>query len=270
MFGQTNREHSSLVERTVTELQRKIIEEKLKPGQRLPAERSLCAVFGVSRATVREALNSLAVQGFVTRTRRGAVVVDAENRPQPAVDLAGLAARVSIRDLYEMRKLIEVRVASWAAMRATASDIEEIRHSVDAGIPMESGRINPNSAFHDALVRSAHNPVLTQIYESGRDVLFRLPFFWKLFNEAEVKSVRAWRHDLARRWHRHILQAIEQHDSEEAEGAMFQHLDIMEKDLLARLQVADGNDADHSPPHPMLADLRGPAGQGYRLTGKQS
>ena len=269
MFGQTNREHSSLVERTVTELQRQIMEEQLKPGQRLPAERSLCAVFGVSRATVREALNSLAVQGFVTRTRRGAVVVGAENRPHPAVDLAGLAARVSIRDLYEMRKLIEVRVAGWAAMRATASDIEAIRHSVEAEGPIEPGRTNPNSAFHDALVKSAHNPVLTQIYESGRDFFFRLPFFWKLFDEAEVKTARAWRHELARRWHQHILKAIEQHDAQEAEGAMFQHLDIMEKDLLARLQITDGSDANHSPLHPMLADRPGSAGPGFPLT-KQS
>jgi DNA-binding FadR family transcriptional regulator len=51
---------------------------------------------------------------------------DSENIPQPAVDLAGLAVRVSIHDLYEMRKLIEVRVAGWAAMRATPSEIEEI------------------------------------------------------------------------------------------------------------------------------------------------
>ena len=255
MFGQTNREHATLVESTVTELQRQIIEGQLKPGQRLPAERNLCALFGVSRATLREALNSLAVQGFVTRTRRGAVVVDSENIPQPAVDLAGLAARVSIRDLYEIRKLIEVRVASWAVMRATASDIEEIRRSVEAEGPMPSGRINPNAAFHDALVKAAHNPVLTQIYESGRNFFFRLPFFWKLFNEEEVRAVRARRHELALRWHLHILRAIEQHDSEEAEGAMFQHLDIMEKDLLARLHVVDSDNLDHPPSHPALVDL---------------
>ena len=107
----------------------------------------------------------------------------------------------------------------------------------------------------DALVKAAHNPVLEQVYESGRNLFFRLPFYWKLFDEAEVKAVRARRHELARRWHEHILNAVAEHDVAEAEGAMFQHLDIMEKDLLARLRQKDSEPKSRDYySHPMLTE----------------
>jgi hypothetical protein len=95
-----------------------------------------------------------------------------------------------------------------------------------------------------------------QVYESGRHLFFRLPFYWKLFDDAEVKTARAARHELARRWHEQILKAIMERDAAEAEGAMFQHLDIMEKDLLNRLQVTDGDPRNQKLySHPMLTDL---------------
>ena len=61
---------------------------------------------------------------------------------------------------------------------------------------------------------------------------------------------------MARRWHEQIFKAIGERDSAEAEGAMFQHLDIMEKDLLARLQSTDGDGKNHRLySYPLLADL---------------
>src|SRR6266581_4342234 len=245
---------NSRVDRIAKDLQDQIVQGKLKPGERLPSERSLCSVFGVGRTTIREALKSLGVRGLVIRSARGAVVADAESRLLPGADLAGLAAQTSIKQLFEVRKLMEVRVAAWAAMRATAEDINTMRLAIQAEISRNTAAGNPNRMFHDALAKSVHNPALMQVYESGRTLFFRLPFFWKLFDDDEVKTVRAWRHELARRWHEQILQAIEQHDAAEAEGAMFAHLDIMEKDLLNRLQRANGDPTHHDPySHPLLA-----------------
>ena len=89
----------------------------------------MCSLFGVGRTTIREALKSLAVRGLVTRSARGAIVADLESRhlPGTATDLAGLAAQTSIKQLFEVRKLMEVRVAGWAALRATAEEIETMR-----------------------------------------------------------------------------------------------------------------------------------------------
>jgi GntR family transcriptional repressor for pyruvate dehydrogenase complex len=241
-------EVTSRVDRIASDFQRQILQGKLRPGERLPAERSLCKLFGVGRTTVREALKSLVVRGLVLRKGRGVIVADPENFSPPVADLADLAVQVSIRQLYEVRKLIEVRMAGWAAHRATPEDIEAIRRSIEPA--------NPNRTFHDSLARAAHNPALMQIYESGRQLFFRLPFFWQLFDETEVKALRTRRHELARRWHEHILTVIAQHDAAEAEGAMFQHLDLMEKDLLSRLRQKDNQGImPDVPSHPMLAEL---------------
>jgi DNA-binding FadR family transcriptional regulator len=249
-------QYNSLVDKIATDLQEQIVQHKLKPGERLPSERNLCGSYGVGRTTIREALKSLVVRGLVTRQGRGVVVADPEFLSPPCADLAALAAQTSIKQLFEVRKLLEVRVAGWAAMRATPEDIKAMRSAIEAEASRNTTGGNPNRMFHDGLAKAAHNPALIRIYESGRTLFFRLPFFWKLFDDDEIKTVRAWRHELARRWHEQILQAIEQHDAAEAEGAMFQHLDIMEKDLLNRLRQSNAEPAQRDPySHPLLVDL---------------
>lgn len=247
---------SSLVDKIAADLQEQIVQGKLKPGQRLPSERSLCSVYSVGRTTIREALKALAVRGLVTRAGRGVVVADGDFLAPAGADLASLAAQTSIRQLFEIRKLMEVRVAGWAAVRATEDDLNALRTAIESHLSRHTSGGNPSRMFHDALARAAHNPALVQVYESGRTLFFRLPFYWKLFGDEEVKTVRAWRHELARRWHEQIFYAVEQHDTAEAEGAMFQHLDIMEKDLLSRLQAKEGNvNSAKLCTHPMLGDL---------------
>lgn len=248
---------TSRVDNIANDLQNQIVQGKLNPGDRLPAERSLCVNFGVGRTTIREALKSLAVRGLITRRGRAVIVADPKDASsQIGNDLASLAAQVNIKQLYEVRKLIEVRIASWAATRATAEDIEQIRRSLDPESSQQSVNGSPNRNFHDALAAAVHNPALLRIYQSGASLFFHLPFFWRLFDDAEVKTVRAGRHEMARRWHHQILKAIEQRDAAEAEGAMFQHLDIMEKDLLNQLRVPDNAGEKHDQySHPLLAEF---------------
>jgi GntR family transcriptional repressor for pyruvate dehydrogenase complex len=201
-------------------------------------------------------ITSHAVRGLVTRSARGAVVADLESIFLQGTDLAGLAAQTSIKQLFEVRKLMEVRVAGWAALRATAQEIDAMRRAIEADISRHTAAGNPSRIFHDALAQATHNPALVQVYESARHLFFRLPFYWKLFDDAAVKTARAARHELARRWHEQILKAIMERDAAEAEGAMFQHLDIMEKDLLNRLQVTEGDTRNQKLySHPMLTDL---------------
>jgi DNA-binding FadR family transcriptional regulator len=210
----------SRVDQIVAEVAHRIGDGRLAVGQRLPAERALCATFGVGRTTLREALRLLLAQGYVVRDRRGLAVAG----------LPAVAARASIRDLYDVRKLIEVRIARWAALRATEDDVAELRDLVASSGP-----------FHDALARATHNPVLLKVYEPSRPLFFHLPFYWPLLPEAEVETARARRHAMARDWHAALLEAIQQHDPDEAEGAMFQHLDSMEKHLFLSLRHGAGS-----------------------------
>jgi len=244
----------SRVDKIAADIQKQIAQGKLHPGDRLPSERNLCVALGVGRTTIREALKSLGVRGVVARKGRATVISDPQNILPAGLDLNGLAAQINIKQLYEVRKLLEVEIAGWAAMRATAKDIKMLRRALAA--EYDPATPSPHRAFHTAIADAAHNPALVKIYESGSPLFFRLPFFWKLFEDKQIKAVRARRHEMARRWHEQILKAIEQHDAAEAKGAMFQHLDIMEKDLLTRLHGRSPNAADGSAySHPMLTEL---------------
>jgi DNA-binding FadR family transcriptional regulator len=102
---------TSRVDQIANELRNQISQRKLQTGDKLPSERSLCAQFGVGRTTIREALKSLNVRGLVYRKGRSMIVADPESISPPGADLTELAVQVSIRQLYEVRKLIEVRIA---------------------------------------------------------------------------------------------------------------------------------------------------------------
>jgi len=167
-------ENNSLVDKIATDLQEQIVQRKLKLGERLPSERRLCSVFGVGRTTIREALKSLAVRGLVSRAGRSVIVADTEFLAPPGADLEGLAAQTSIRQLFEVRKLMEVRVAGWAALRATEEDLSGMRAAIEAHLSHDTAGGNPSRMFHDALAKAAHNPALVQVYESGRTLFFRL------------------------------------------------------------------------------------------------
>ncbi len=225
----------SRVEGVVAALARQVRDGELAPGRRLPSERALCAAFGVGRTTVREALKLLQAQGLVARERRGLVVADPALAGRAPGDLAAVAARATIRDLYDVRKLIETRMTRWAALRRTKEDLTELRSILAAGERPAPEDDHTHARFHDAIARAAHNAVLLEVYDSSRGLFFGLPFFWRLLDEAEVEPMRGRRHELAHRWHRDIVDAVDRHDPDDAEGAMFQHLDTMEKDLLRRL-----------------------------------
>ena len=182
-------EFNSRVDKIARDLQEQIAHGKLKPGERLPSERSLCAVFGVGRTTIREALKSLAVRGLVTRSARGAVVADVESLHLPGADLAGLAAQTSIRQLFEVRKLMEVRVAGWAA-----SARERRRYRSHA----RGDRSRRRTKYQPAAIPIACSMTLWQkprtiprwcrSMNPGASLFFRLPFYWKLVRRRASKN----------------------------------------------------------------------------------
>lgn len=227
---------ASRVDEIVAQLQDQLTQGALRTGQRLPSERTLSLTFGVGRTTIREALKSLVVQGYLVRTPRGAVAVEPDGAQATPGQLGTVAARASVRDLYEVRKLLEVRIVHWATLRATPEDIGALEGMLRAEERSGPGARNSHAGLHDALATATHNPVLVQLYESNRGLLFRLPFFWNLLDQDEIRAARARRHSLAHDWHRRVVDAVRGRDPDEAAGAMFQHLDAMEKDLLARLQ----------------------------------
>ena len=97
-----------------------ILDGRLKPGDRLPTEQELAAIFDVSRNVVREAIARLRAEGIV-RSRQGAGVFVVEMRAQPSLrlDAEELQGRQEIQMLFELRGVLEIAAAGFAAERRT-------------------------------------------------------------------------------------------------------------------------------------------------------
>ncbi len=136
------------------------------PGAKLPNEPRLCQLFGVSRTTLREAVRSLAAQGYV-EVRRGSGTFVLDRSPAPDIGLQRLEClRTRLRDLFEIRMMLEPQAARLACLRGTEEELQEIaRRAECVAQAIREGKnfSQPEETFHQAFVAATHNPFMEQL-----------------------------------------------------------------------------------------------------------
>jgi GntR family transcriptional repressor for pyruvate dehydrogenase complex len=150
-----------LHEHVAERVQALIREGRLRPGDRLPSERELQAMFGIGRPAVREALLMLQHAGLVTlRSGRPAVVASADprnivNEMRLAVEHF-LADPVGVKELQAARRLLECGIAHQAAKICTEDDLATIRATLERAADLVDDPMafeKEDMAFHLAIVR---------------------------------------------------------------------------------------------------------------------
>ncbi len=157
---------------TLDRLGEAIVAGRWAPGAGVPPEPTLCEEFGVSRTVVREAVKSLVAKGLVsTGPKVGTRVLAAEqwNWFDPDVvawqGKAGLT-REFLRDLQELRRLVEPFAVRLAAERATPADIAQLEAAytgMKQAIEEGGDYVTHDLAFHQGLLRACHNRMLVQM-----------------------------------------------------------------------------------------------------------
>lgn len=221
---------SSVSDAIVEQLRERILQGKLKEGDRLPPERELADMFGVGRTSVREAMKALTAMGLVKRGRDGTYV----SLPSPSADTIGwrlLASRATLRELFETRKMFEIRLAELAAERANEEDIQEL----EAAIKNDQGGLHSfiacDTAFHMALAAAADNVVLYELYTAAREIIFSSHRVYQAAYETGQADKVAGILDAARHDHEKILEAVKRQDKKAAGKAMLAHLSKLEQSL---------------------------------------
>jgi DNA-binding FadR family transcriptional regulator len=149
-----------------------IVAGRYPPGSSIPPEPTLCEELGVSRTVVREAVKSLVAKGLViTGPKVGTRVMPSEqwNWFDPDVvtwqSKAGLT-REFLRDLQELRRIVEPAAVRMAAERATPADLAGI-DAAYAGMQdaIENGGdyVKHDLLFHQGLLRACHNRMVIQM-----------------------------------------------------------------------------------------------------------
>lgn len=179
---------TNLAQRTADTLRAQIRSgEDYAPGSKLPNENHLSLKLGVSRTTLREAIRILVAEGLL-QVQRGKGTFVTERKDQLASTLPSFdEKKVTLKDLYEARLIIEPAAAALACQRATDEEIEEIVRLVKATQEQFTHDFNNEEiiqreiAFHDALIRASHNqffdyflPVVNQTIQKT----FELEYKW--------------------------------------------------------------------------------------------
>ncbi len=227
-------ERRTLAEEIRQQIQDQILEGVLATGTRLPSERQLCEEFNVARTSVREAIQGLISLGLVVRRGNRAFVM--EELPSLGGDtLDQYAGRV--RELFEVRRVIELPMIELAADRATAEEREQIvalAEQFTDEMPLEEFR-RLDRGFHWALARASHNSLLAEVYGKVLDALFESEEWTRLLYErVDPKTVRGIIVSSAAE-HRHISDAVKDADPLAALSSMAAHLDTVESRLVAQL-----------------------------------
>jgi len=206
-----------LYEQLMEQLRAFIVEAGMVEGQRLPPERELAERLGVSRASVRQAIVALEVQGVVeVRHGEGAFLRVGELNTMPLADLMEIKRRLP--DILDAREAIEVKLAALAAQRHTDNDIAactsaltKMQQEIAAGQLGEGG----DQEFHQSVVRAANSPLLERMYE----ILLS-----DIATSRRESLGQVGRPPESLKQHRRIFQAIQDGDALAAAEAMRDHL----------------------------------------------
>ena len=151
----------------------------LRAGDRLPSERELIDIFGISRPSLREALRALSILGVVdSRHGGGAYVTDLEARTLLApLDFFLSLSETNLADAFEARRIVEIAIVRRAAAEATAEDVDELRGMLAAHAKLFADPVGfriLDSRFHARLSATAGNVVLERLayalYNMGLDI----------------------------------------------------------------------------------------------------
>lgn len=214
--------HGTTSEEVVQQMREMIHRGELRPGDRLPPERDLAKLLGVSRPTLRAGIRTLAAVG-VLQSRQGAGTFVVEADASPALDGNPLRLMASLHgfsneEMFEARIALEMSVAGLAAERATGEQLAAMSEEVAemfAALDEPEEYLVHDMRFHQTIAAASGNRILTALMNMVATILF----------ETRSKTVhRALDLKESADMHRQIYRCIRDRNPEAARNAMREHL----------------------------------------------
>ncbi|RVQ51104.1 FadR family transcriptional regulator [Sinorhizobium medicae] len=159
------------------EIQTMINSGTLKAGEKIPSQREFSQKFGISRASLREALLTLETLGLLkTEPGRGTFVAEAQGRPSGDMAPWRYSDSYSVFDVFQTRIMLEGEVARLSAGRLTQIQLERMERATRT---MEEcwanqdllANVEADLEFHGVIVSACSNAMLRALYQTVRDQL---------------------------------------------------------------------------------------------------
>lgn len=206
-----------------------IFDGKLKPGERLPPERELAKSLNVSRVSLREALNTLQGMGLleIQQGNRSFVrPITTRSIHDPLLSFSK-SSPSNILKVFEIRKYLEIGLASLAAERATNDEIkqlEKILKVMEQDLNKNRLGAKADLDFHATLAEMTHNPAYTHIMNTIYDLLQEeLRIAWGGIFRKKDRRKKLFQQ------HQSICKAVKERDPQRAAEEILIHLNFVEE-----------------------------------------
>lgn len=233
MIPSGQKPRATFQEHVQAQLGQDICAGRYPPGAVLPAEAELCERFNYSRIVIREAVKALAAKGMLdVRRKVGTQVLDPSHWSLFDPDIiawrmqATGVDRAMLRDLLELRRIVEPASARLAARRATEADRMALRSAFEAmarAVHGDGAYVPADLAFHAAILSAGGNQFVRQM-QGAMNAILGVSF--------ELSSRRKGGPAHSLPMHEALCVAIEQADEAAAEQAALRLIEQAERDLL--------------------------------------
>jgi GntR family transcriptional repressor for pyruvate dehydrogenase complex len=226
-----------LFTRVAEQVERFIASNGLAPGDRLPGERELCRLLGVSRTSVREALRSLEARGVVDVRHGKGVFVARPDDADAGLRRLAVLREIGMEELFAMREVLEVPAAGWAAGAATDEQLRTLDQAFQDLEQAVLGRRPPqelqvlDARLHLLVAEYASNRFLTMTQSALQEMLARSMETTLAIPGRPARSLRE---------HAEIVQAITARDPARARAAARRHIRSAQRAAGRRLSGESG------------------------------
>lgn len=228
LFRSLNSEkNGTTAEEVVVRLRDMIHNGEISAGDRLPPERDLAKLLGVSRPTLRAGIRSLSTVGIL-QSRQGAGTFVSDTKDSPTLDSSPLRMLSALHgftsdEMFEARLALEMSIAALAAERATSEQMTLMAEEITgmyASLTDPEQYLLHDMQFHQTIAAASGNRILTALMNMVATILY----------DSRSKTVKRAK-DLKQsaEQHHNIYRAMRERDSEAARKAMYDHLTETQK-----------------------------------------
>ena len=215
----TTIKRESTLEVIVRQIKDQIKKGILKSGGKLPSERKLAELLGVSSASVREAIQALAFSGYLEVIQgKGTYVLEMAIKYDEIVNFFSGFSNYSLDSLMEARIMLEGEFARLAALNASQEEIgiiEKIFNEIAKSKDLNSFFVK-DLEFHLTIAKVTHNPIMNGLMKIIGEMLYKE-------TEKIIEMSRDTRENTIEIT-RDLVQAIKQRNAEQAKELMSKHI----------------------------------------------
>lgn len=207
------------LEKIVKQIKNQISKGILKSGEKLPSERKFADSLGVSRASVREAIQALSFSGYLKVVHgKGTYVVDSAKKYDEIVYFFSRLSDYSLDYLMEARIIMESELARLASFKSNEEDVKEIEKVYSEMVNSKDLNtfVVKDLEFHLTIAKATHNPIFDTIMKIFVEMLYKET--QKMIEHSKDTK------DKTIKLTYELVQAIKEHDGDRAKKLMSKHI----------------------------------------------